>query len=85
MTISTELPNVTVTILQIVASRPSDSGSYRCSDGYSAQSKEAKLYLRDTSQQTFLRSLSSSTSISSSTFRTVFYLVILHFFFFKFY
>jgi hypothetical protein len=88
VTTSTELPNVTVTTLQIVASRPSDGGSYRCSDGHSAQSKEAKLYLRDTNQQTYLRSLSSSSSsssssipISSSACRTVFYLFILPCFF----
>ncbi len=63
MTTSTELPNVTVTTLQIVASHFNDSGSYRCSNGHGAQSKEAKLYLRDTNQQIFLRSLSSSNSI----------------------
>ena len=80
MTTSIELPNVTVTTLQIVASHLNDSGSYRCSDGHSAQSKEAKLYLRDTNQQLSLRSLSSSISISSFLlFRTVFYLFIFHF------
>jgi hypothetical protein len=83
VTTSNELPNVTVTTLQIVASHLNDSGSYRCSDGHSAQSKEARLYLRDTNQQIFLRSLSSSTSISSLlAFRTVFYLFIFHFFLF---
>jgi len=65
VTTSTELPNVTVTTLQIVASHFNDSGSYRCSDGHGAQSKEAKLYLRDTNQQISSRSLSSSSSSSS--------------------
>ncbi len=74
VTTSTELPNVTVTTLQIVASHLNDSGSYRCSDGHGAQSKESKLYLRDTNPQIFPRSLSSSTSITPFlTFRTVFY------------
>lgn len=73
ITTSMELPNATVTVLHIVASRPSDRGSYRCSDGESAQSKEAKLYLRDGNIQTFLRSLSSSCSLTRiSIFRTVF-------------
>ncbi|CAF1049979.1 unnamed protein product [Rotaria sordida] len=81
ITTSTELPNVTVTVLHIIASRPSDSGSYRCSDGHSAQSKEAKLYLRDGNLHTFLRSLSSSTSISKFfSYRTVFCLFIFLFF-----
>lgn len=72
MAVSTELPNATVTVLHIVASRPSDSGSYRCSDGHSVQSKEAKLSLRDTSLHAFIRSLSSSTSSSVlASFRTV--------------
>lgn len=62
VTTSAELPNATVTILHITASRPSDSGSYRCSDGSTAQSREAKLYLRDGTFHTFLRSLSSSSS-----------------------
>ncbi len=76
-TTSTELPNATVTILQIIASRPSDSGSYRCSDGHSAQSREAKLYLRDVNFQSFIHSLSSSSFILKfSSYRTVFYLVI---------
>ncbi|CAF1130970.1 unnamed protein product [Rotaria sordida] len=77
VTTSIELPNVTVTTLEIAVSHLNDSGSYRCSDGHGAQSKEAKLYLRDTNQQLFLRSLSSKTSISSLlSFRTVFYLLI---------
>lgn len=81
VTTSTELPNVTVTTLQIVASHINDSGSYRCSDGHGAQSKEAKLYLRDTNQQISLRSLSSSTSILSLlSYRAVFYSFIFHFF-----
>jgi hypothetical protein len=81
VTTSTELPNVTVTTLQIVASHINDSGSYRCSDGHGAHSKEAKLYLRDTNQQISLRSLSSSTSILSLLlYRTVFYSFIFHFF-----
>jgi hypothetical protein len=81
VTTSTELPNATVTTLQIVASQLNDSGSYRCSDGHSAQSKEAKLYLRDTNQQIHIRSLSASTSISSFlSCRTVFYLFIFQFF-----
>ncbi len=81
MTRTIELPNATVTTLQIVASQLKDSGSYRCSDGHGAQSKEAKLYFRDTNQQIFLRSLSSSTSIVTLlSFRTVFYLFILDFF-----
>ncbi|CAF1147935.1 unnamed protein product [Adineta steineri] len=85
VTISTELPNATVTTLQIVASQLNDSGSYRCSDGHSAQSKEAKLYLRDTHQQVFLRSFSSSSTSSLLTllsFRTVFCFFIFHFFLF---
>lgn len=79
ITTATELPNATITVLHIVASRPSDRGSYRCSDGYSAQSKEAKLYLRDGSLHTFLRSLSSSSSTLPAKFsfsRTVFCLYI---------
>jgi len=77
ITTSSELPNATVTVLHIIASRPSDSGSYRCSDGYSAQSKEAKLYLRDGNFHTFFRSLSSSNSNSKfSSYRTVFCLFI---------
>lgn len=86
ITTSMELPNATITVLHIVASRPSDRGSYRCSDGQSAQSKEAKLYLRDGNINTFLRSLSSSASLSrissssSSSFRTVFFLSLLNFF-----
>ncbi len=80
VTTSTELPNVTVTTLQIIVSNFNDSGSYRCSDGHGAQSKEAKLYLRDANQEIFLRSLSSSTSISILlSFRTVFYSFIFHF------
>jgi hypothetical protein len=80
VTTSAELPNITVTTLRIIASHLNDSGSYRCSDGHGAQSKEAKLYLRDTNQQILLRSLSSSTSLLS--FRTVFYSFIFHFFLF---
>ena len=82
-TTSTELPNVTVTVLHIVASRPSDSGRYRCSDGHSLQSKEAKLSLRDGHLHSFLRSLSSvsSPSIFSSSFRTVLSLFIVLSFF----
>jgi len=81
ITTSTELPNATVTILHIIASRPSDSGSYRCSDGHSAQSKEAKLYLRDGNLHTFIHSLSSSAFISKFSFyRTVFCLFIFLFF-----
>ncbi len=77
MTTSTELPNATVTTLQIVASQLNDSGSYRCSDGHSAQSREAKLYLRDVNFQSFIHSLSSSSFILKfSSYRTVFYLVI---------
>lgn len=77
ITVSTELPNATVTVLQIMASRPSDGGSYRCSDGHSAQSKEAKLYLRDGSLNRFLHSLSSSSFIFKfSSYRTVFCLYI---------
>ena len=79
-TTSTELPNATLTVLHIVASRPSDSGSYRCSDGHSAQSKEAKLYLRDSNLHHFLRSLSSSSSSSStSTLHSSFYRTVLFF------
>lgn len=77
VTTSTELPNATVTTLQIVASQLDDSGSYRCSDGHGAQSREAKLYLRDINQQMSLRSCSPLTS-----FRTVFLLFIFHFFLF---
>ncbi|CAF3854204.1 unnamed protein product [Rotaria sp. Silwood2] len=81
ITTSAELPNVTVTVLHIIASHPSDSGSYRCSDGHSAQSKEAKLYLRDGNLHTFLRSLSSSTTISKFfSYRTVVCLFIFLFF-----
>lgn len=77
ITTSMELPDATITVLHIVASRPSDRGSYRCSDGQNAQSKEAKLYLRDGNINTFLRSLSSSGSLSmNSSFRTVFCLYI---------
>lgn len=79
MTTSTELPDVTVTTLQIVASHSNDSGLYRCSDGHGAQSKEAKLNIRDTDQQISLRSLSSSSLLS---IRTVFYSFIFHFFLF---
>ncbi|CAF3325625.1 unnamed protein product [Rotaria socialis] len=80
---SIELSNVTVTTLEIIASHYNDSGSYRCSDGHDAQSKEAKLYLRDTNQQFFLRSLSSSHSKSLLlSLRTVFYLLIFQFFLF---
>jgi len=81
ITTSSELPNATVTVLHIISSRPSDSGSYRCSDGHHAQSKEAKLYLRDGNLHTFFRSLSSSTSISKiSSYRTVVCLFIFLFF-----
>ncbi len=60
-----------------MASRPSDRGSYRCSDGYSAQSKEAKLYLRDGNLNRLLHSLSSSGFSSKfSLYRTVFCLYI---------
>jgi hypothetical protein len=80
VTTSAELPNVTVTVLQIVASRPSDSGSYRCSNGHGAQSKEAKLYLRDSHLHAFLRSLAASSA--SSQYPTVFclllFLVLIH-------
>ena len=55
----TELVNVTLTTLQLVACRTSDRGSYRCTDGRFGQSREAKLYLQDTSEQIFLRSISS--------------------------
>ncbi|CAF2517725.1 unnamed protein product [Rotaria sp. Silwood2] len=83
VTTSIELPNVTVTTLEIAVTNLNDSGSYRCSDGHGARSKEAKLYLRDTNQQLFLRSLSSKTSISSLlSFRTVFYLLIFQLFLF---
>ncbi len=75
VTISTELPDVTVTTLQIVASHSNDSGFYRCSDGH-AQSQEAKLHIRDTDQPISFR------SSSSSSIRTVFYSFILHFFLF---
>jgi hypothetical protein len=73
ITTSSELPNATITVLHIIASRPSDSGSYRCSDGSGAQSKEAKLYLRDGNFHTLFHSLSSSNSILKfSSYRTVF-------------
>ncbi len=82
ITTSTEFPNATVTVLHIMASRPSDRGSYRCSDGYSAQSKEAKLYVRDGNLHTFFRSLSSSTSSSKySSYRTVSFFFVYTFFF----
>ncbi|UJR30313.1 hypothetical protein I4U23_017850 [Adineta vaga] len=77
VTISTELPNATVTTLQIVASQLNDSGSYRCSNGHGAQSREAKLYLRDINQQMSFRSCSSFIS-----FQTVFSLFIFHVFLF---
>ncbi|CAF3924900.1 unnamed protein product [Rotaria magnacalcarata] len=82
VTTSTELVDATVTVLHITASRPSDSGSYRCSDGHSVQSKEARLYLRDDNAHTFLRSLSSATSSFSKSLssRTVFRLFIFLFF-----
>lgn len=77
ITTAAELPNATVTILHIIASRPSDSGSYRCSDGSTAHSREAKLYLRDGPFHTFLRSLAtSSSSMKFDSSRTVFCLLI---------
>jgi hypothetical protein len=76
VTTSTELPDVTVTTLQIVASHSNDSGVYRCSNGRGAQSREAKLHIRDIDQQISFR------SSSSSSIRTVFYSLILHFFLF---
>ncbi|CAF1593129.1 unnamed protein product [Adineta ricciae] len=87
MTISTELPNATVAVLQILASRSTDSGSYRCTDGYHVQSKEVKLYLRDGNLHQSIQSLSSSNSTNIfSSFRTVFLLYTVSFlicFFFK--
>ena len=82
ITTSTEFPNATLTVLHIVSSRPSDRGSYRCSDGHSAQSREAKLYVRDGNLHTFFRSLSSSTSNSKySSSRTVFFVYTFFLFF----
>jgi hypothetical protein len=82
ITSTQQLANVTVITLEILASRPSDTGSYRCSYGHGVQSKEARLYLRDVNQPVQLRSLSSSsvtsTASMSAIFRTVFYLFILH-------
>ncbi|CAF1238161.1 unnamed protein product [Adineta steineri] len=77
ITTSTELPNVTVTVLHIVSSRLSDSGSYRCSDGHSVQSKEAKLYLRDGNLNRFPQSLSSSSfTLKLSLDRTILFVCI---------
>lgn len=73
ITVSKELPNATVTTLHIVASRASDSGSYRCSDGHSVQSKEVKLYLRDGHARKSSQLLSSSSFTHQvSLRRTVF-------------
>lgn len=82
VTTSTEYPNVTMTTLKILASHVNDSGSYRCSNGHGAKSKEAKLYLRDTNQQVSARSLSSSSSISILFLnRTVFCFIVFSIFF----
>jgi len=77
---STEFPNITTTTLKILVSHVNDSGSYRCSNGRSAKSREAKLHLRDTNQQVSARSLSSLASILFLN-RTVFYFFVFSVFF----
>ena len=65
---ATQLINMTVSHLHIATSRISDSGSYRCSDGNHAQSREARLYLQDLNEQILFRSLSSSSMSNSVVF-----------------
>lgn len=65
---ATQLINMTVSHLHIETSRISDSGSYRCSDGNHAQSREARLYLQDLNEQILFRSLSSSSMSNSVVF-----------------